>query len=146
MKKIILMSHLSFAITNIVKSSSSTVSARICKKRVLKLLLSLKNYFLSFNPCMKKGDELKTRNCKLIYSLLEELLRFLASASAWLIQLNLSVQRADPLTHFLCDCIFSFTRLLEVDLCHQVWFDNASEVRFVINSKTSHERWQHRRQ
>ena len=35
------------------------------KKKVLKLLPYPKRYFLSLNPCMKKGEELKTRNCKL---------------------------------------------------------------------------------
>ena len=59
---------------------------------------------------MKKGEELKTRNCKLLnafkYALLDESLRFLDSALLLLIQLNLRLQQADPLIDILYDSLF----------------------------------------
>ena len=76
-----------------------------CIERVLRLLPSLKSYFESLDPEMKTGVEIKSRINRLInafkHSLLSELLRFLDSALPTFIQLNLLLQRADPLIHIL---------------------------------------------
>ena len=85
-----------------------------CIERVLKLFPLLKSYFLSLNPEIKKGVELKTRKNRLInafkHPLLNELLMFLDSILPPLIQLNL--QRVDPLIHILYASLFSCTSLL----------------------------------
>ena len=87
-----------------------------CIERVLRLLPSLKSYFESLDPEMKKGLEIKSRINRLInafkHPLLNELFRFLDSALPPLIQLNLLLQRVDPLIHILYDSLFSCTRLL----------------------------------
>ena len=88
-----------------------------CIERVLKLFPSLKSYFLSLNPEVKKKVvELKTRKNRLInafkHLLLNELLMFLDSTLPPLIQLNLLLQRVDPLIHILYDSLFSRTSLL----------------------------------
>ena len=65
---------------------------------------------------MKNGVEIKSRINRLIkafkHPLLNELLRFLDSALAPLIQLNLLLQGVDPLIHILYDSLFSCTCLL----------------------------------
>ena len=87
-----------------------------CIERVLKLFPSLKSYFLSLNPEVKKGVELKTRKNRLInafkHPLLNELLMFLDSTLPPLIQLNLLLQHVDPLIHIFYDSLFSCTSLL----------------------------------
>ena len=81
-----------------------------CIERVLRLLPSLKSYFESLDPEIKNGVEIKSRINRLInafkHPLLNELLRFLDSALPPLIQLNLLLQRVDPLIHILYDSLF----------------------------------------
>ena len=81
-----------------------------CIERVFKLFPSLKSYFSSLNPEVKKGVELKMRKNK--HPLLNELLMFLDSTLPPLIQLNLLLQRVDPLIHILYDSLFSCNSLL----------------------------------
>ena len=92
-----------------------------CIERVLRLLSSLKSYFESLDPEMKNGLEIKSRINRLINAfkrpLLNELLRFPDSALPPFIQLNLLLQRVDPLIHILCDSLFSSTRLLLSRIC-----------------------------
>ena len=87
-----------------------------CIERVLRLLPSLKSYVESLDHEMKNGVEIKSRINRLIntykHPLLNELLRFLGSALPPLIQLNLLLQRVDPLIHILYDSLFSCTCLL----------------------------------
>ena len=87
-----------------------------CIERVLRLLPSLKSYFESLDPEMKNGVEIKSRINRLInafkHLLLDELLRFLDSTLPLLMQLNLILQRADPLIYILYDSLFSCTCLL----------------------------------
>ena len=65
---------------------------------------------------MKNGVEIKSRINRLInafkHLLLDELLRFLDSTLPLLMQLNLILQRADPLIYILYDSLFSCTCLL----------------------------------
>ena len=86
-----------------------------CIERVLKLFPSLKSYFLSLNPEVKKGVELKMRKNRLINAFkhpLLKLLMFLDSILPPLIQLNLLLQRVDPVIHILYNPLFSCTSLL----------------------------------
>ena len=87
-----------------------------CIERVLTLLPSLKRYFELLDPEIKNGVEIKSRTNRLRnvfkHLLLNELLRFLDRALPPFIQLNLLLQRVDPLIHILYDSLFSCTRLL----------------------------------
>ena len=76
----------------------------------LKLYLSLKSYFLSQNPEMKDGEQKLTRLNRLINSFANEMqeiyLNFLHGALPTLINLNLLLQRSDPIIDLMYDAVF----------------------------------------
>ena len=82
----------------------------ICVKRTLKLYPSLKSYFLSQNREMKDDERKLTRLNRLINSFADEMLEiysnFLHGALPRLINVNLLLQRSDPIIHLMYDALF----------------------------------------
>ena len=87
-----------------------------CIERTLRLYASLKSYFLSQNPELKDGEKKLTRLNRLITSFRNEMqevyLCFLHGALPLLINLNLLLQRSDPIIHLLYDALFDTTTIL----------------------------------